>query len=625
MKAGLEIHQQLATGKLFCDCPTDLTETATGSVLRRLRATGGENHQVDRAAAFQAARELTFRYEPGPSSCLVELDEEPPHPLNDEALDVALSIALLLEARPLDEVIVMRKIVVDGSNTAGFQRTALVAVDGHLDVGPKRYSIASICLEEDAARKVGEIDHEVRYRLDRLGIPLIEIATGPEITSGAEAREVAAEIGALLRATGRVRRGIGTIREDLNVSIPGGARVELKGIQELRLLPRHAEHEVARQRLLLGVRDGLLARGAQVPSGRISDVTELIPSAGTGALPELVRHGGTVRALSLPGFDGGLRSPAGESERLGRELADYARAAGVRGLFHSDEVPLGPLDAAFADRLRGALGLAPSDAFVLIGARDAATAERALALVRERAAMALEGIPNETRDPLPDGRSRYSRPLPGRDRMYPETDVPPVPIAPSRLERLRASLPERPEIARARVARQHGLPDPIVRQLQQAGDLETFEALAARAHLPAGVARLLTQDLPAAVDIAGEAPVDLALETLDGVLASVEDGRIAKEGIPPVLVQLLRGAPDVPAAIAGAGLAPMSGREDLDALAETIVARNDSVVRSRGVEAFSPLMGDLMREVRGRRDGKEVASALRRALERRLAGPGSAP
>ncbi len=623
MKAGLEIHQQLATGKLFCDCPTDLTDTVSGSVVRRLRATGGENHLVDRAAAFQAARELAFRYEAGPSSCLVELDEEPPHPLNAEALDLALIVALLLDARPLDEVVVMRKIVVDGSNTAGFQRTALVAVDGQLTVGGKRVSIASVCLEEDAARKVGEVDHEVRYRLDRLGIPLIEIATGPEITSGAEAREVAAEIGALLRATQRVRRGIGTIREDLNVSISGGARVELKGIQELRLLPRYAESEEARQRTLLAVRDQLVARGARVPDRRRVDVTALIPGAGGGALSDIVRRGGTVRALALPGFAGLLRSPEGETERLGRELADYARAAGVRGLFHSDEVPLGPLDAAFAARVRSELALGEADAFVLVGARDGAVAERALELVRERAAMALEGIPHETRDPLPDGRSRYSRPLPGRDRMYPETDVPPGPVRPAHLERLRAGLPERPEVARARIARQHRLPEPIVRQLQQAGDLEAFEALAARGRSATGIARLLTQDHPAAA--AGEAgTIELPLETLDAVLAAVEAGRFAKEGIPPVLAQLLQGAHDLPEAVSRAGLASAGAPADLDTLAESVVARNEAMVRERGAEAFSPLMGDLMREVRGRRDGKEVAAALRRALDRHRAPTGPA-
>jgi glutamyl-tRNA(Gln) amidotransferase subunit E len=217
VKAGLEVHQQLATGKLFCDCPTDLSEEVRGSFTRRLRAAGGEDREVDAATSFQASRGQLFRYEVSPSNCLVEMDEEPPHPLNEAALDTALTLAVFLHAQPVDEIEVMRKIVVDGSNTTGFQRTALIARDGYLEVGGRRISISSICLEEDAARKVRGTESELVYRLDRLGIPLVEIATGPEITSGEEAREVAQEIGALLRATRRVRRGIGTIREDVNV------------------------------------------------------------------------------------------------------------------------------------------------------------------------------------------------------------------------------------------------------------------------------------------------------------------------------------------------------------------------------------------------------------------------
>lgn len=184
MKVGLEVHQQLATGKLFCECPAELSEEVRGSFVRYLRSTSGENRAVDAAAAFQAARGLRYRYEIVAASCLVDMDEEPPHPLNPAALDVALTLALMLDARPVDEISVMRKIVVDGSNTAGFQRTALVAIDGHLDLRGKRYSILSICLEEDAARKIGESNGEITYRLDRLGIPLVEIATGPEVEIG---------------------------------------------------------------------------------------------------------------------------------------------------------------------------------------------------------------------------------------------------------------------------------------------------------------------------------------------------------------------------------------------------------------------------------------------------------
>ncbi|MCI4330473.1 MAG: Glu-tRNA(Gln) amidotransferase subunit GatE [Thermoplasmata archaeon] len=623
MKAGLEVHQQLATNKLFCACPSELSESVTAVVRRRLRATGGESHQIDPAAAFQAARGLTYAYEAVTTSCLVDLDEEPPHPLNEDALNVALTMALLLHARPLDEVEVMRKIVVDGSNTAGFQRTALVAVDGFVEVAGRRYSTPTICLEEDAARKVGEEQDELGYRLDRLGIPLIEIATGPEIRSGAEAREVAEELGALLRATGKVRRGIGSIREDLNVSTEGGARVEIKGVQELRLLHRYAEIEEERQKVLLGVQGTLRDRKVLPPEGLPMDVSDALRPVASGPMGEALARDGRVIALGLPGFSGLLRSPPGSGERLGRELADSARAAGLRGLFHSDEVPAQGVDASCASTLRARLGLGPEDAFVLFAERPVGSAERAVAAVRRRARQAIEGIPSETRDPLPDGRSRYSRPLPGRDRMYPETDVPPIPVTAERLDRLRASLPQRPELVRARIVRETGLGGELVRQMQRSGDLELFETLVGQGHSAGSVSRLLTQDLPAVREQVPSGSERFSGSLLDSVLTELDRGAFSKEGLPPVLLALSRGAVSVEEAIQRAGLAQMSTTELREA-ANRLVSENRAMIDERGPAAFSPLMGDLMRAVRGRRDGKEVAEALRAALSDRPAPTGGA-
>ena len=616
MKAGLEVHQQLAVGKLFCACPAELTEEVTASFSRSLRASGGENRAVDIAAAFQAARGLVYRYEAGPSSCLVEMDEEPPHPVNAAALDTALTLALLVKARPVDEIEVMRKIVVDGSNTTGFQRTALVAVDGALDVHGRRISISTICLEEDAARKIRETPGEVTYRLDRLGIPLVEVATGPEITSGAEARAVAEEIGALLRATRRVRRGIGTIREDVNVSAEGGHRIEVKGVQELRLIQSYVEGEVARQELLLRVRDQLRGRSARVSTDGPTDVTDAFRDAGPGPFSGAGRGGQVVLAIALPGFGGLLGSPPGSNERLGRELADHARSVGVRGLVHSDELPAFGVTEPIVATLRERFGLGANDAFILVTDRSRERAGAALARAADRARAALEGVPGETRDPLPDGRTRYSRPLPGRDRMYPETDIAPIPITPERIERLRRQLPELPAELEARLARTHRLPAEVVRQLVYGDLLDVFESLTAAGHSAGLVARLLTQDLPAVPPpTSGTPPFEPSIELLGAVLRAAEEGRIGKEGIPALLVALAAGAPTVADAIERAGLSGFS-TEDLAALVRRVVEANVPMVRERGDAAFSPLMGDVMREVRGRRDGREIADVLRAEIAR---------
>ena len=250
-KLGLEIHQQLDTHKLFCGCQSVITEDDDYSFERFLRPTQSELGDVDEAALAEAKKKLCFRYIASNSStCLVEADEEPPHSVNQEAIDICLTAAALLDAKPVDEIHFMRKIVIDGSNTGGFQRTALVATGGKLgDVG-----IQTISLEEDAARKLEEKEGVVIYGLDRLGIPLVEIATEPDIKSPEQAREVAERIGQILHVTGMVKRGLGAIRQDVNISVSKGARVEIKGVQSLSSISRVAENEAKRQLRLIGLK-----------------------------------------------------------------------------------------------------------------------------------------------------------------------------------------------------------------------------------------------------------------------------------------------------------------------------------------------------------------------------------
>jgi len=249
LKIGLEIHRQIDSHKLFCKCPSRLSEGFPDlTVKRNLRAVESEIGEEDKSAVFEMLKKKNGMYEIfNESSCLIELDEEPILNINEDALKAVLTIAKMLNCEINDNLIMMRKQVLDYSNTSGFQRTGLLARNGYVNIKNNAIEIATICIEEDAARKISEDSNKVVYRLDRLGIPLIEIATAPDIKTPEEAREVAAHIGMILKSTGKFKGGIGTIRQDLNVSIKNGARVEIKGVQELKHIPRIIENEIKRQ------------------------------------------------------------------------------------------------------------------------------------------------------------------------------------------------------------------------------------------------------------------------------------------------------------------------------------------------------------------------------------------
>ncbi|MFZ1970610.1 MAG: Glu-tRNA(Gln) amidotransferase subunit GatE [Candidatus Nanoarchaeia archaeon] len=250
LKCGLEIHQQLNTKKLFCDCPSLLrSEDPDFFIRRKLHAVAGESGEVDVAAKYQSSLNKNFVYQGyEDTTCLVELDESPPREINKDALKIAVQVSLLLNCKIIPITQIMRKTVIDGSNTSGFQRTVLIAGDGYVDTASGRIGIQSICLEEDSARIISEKDNEVTYRLDRLGIPLIEIATFPDISNPEAAREVALYIGNVLRSCD-VKRGIGTIRQDVNMSLRklGGTRIEIKGVQEPSLIVKTINSEIERE------------------------------------------------------------------------------------------------------------------------------------------------------------------------------------------------------------------------------------------------------------------------------------------------------------------------------------------------------------------------------------------
>lgn len=614
MMCGIEIHQQLDTKKLFCDCESRLCDEGAGAYFRKLRPTTSEMGEIDRAALAQFQRHMGYRYQccEG-TSCLVELDEEPPHNVNPDAMSIALTFSEMLEASIIDEIHFMRKIVVDGSNTSGFQRTALIATDGHVMAGDRKISILSVCLEEDAARKVETKGDEILYRLDRLGIPLIEVATGPDMRTPEEVQEVAYRIGTLLRATRRVKRGIGTIRQDLNISIPGGARIELKGVGDLKLIPDYVRNEVTRQKMLIRIKGILEDRGTKAVEFAPEDVTGIFEGCDSKVIQGALSSKGRVIAVRLPGFAGVMNGDDGKL-RLGSEMAQRARTRGVKGIFHSDELPNYGISQEFVDALRGHLGMTGEhDAFVICAAPDK-KARDALEVAVARANEALIGVPEETRDPLPDGTTKYSRPLPGAARMYPETDVPPTAITDDIMKAIRSDMPEFPEQIEARLVKEYGVNQQQARQIVRKGMDELFEALAADGM--ASVAATTVLNTFGELEHDGLDPSSIDESSLIGTFAMLKEGRFAKEALPAILREVCSGTkPEDAISKLGLGAVDLG---EAESVIDGIVAERADFVKEKGQAAVGPLMGLVMESLRGKIDGKQANDLLSKAIAKFL-------
>jgi len=621
LKVGLEMHQQLDTKhKLFCNCPTIIRhDDPHGQFYRRLRPTPSELGEIDPAAFFEFKRGRGYVYETyNDSVCLVEHDEEPPHDLNPEAIDIALEVALMLHAHPVDEIHVMRKVVIDGSNTTGFQRTAIIALGGYVDDIEGRIGIQTICLEEDAARKIKETDDKVIYRLDRLGIPLIEIATAPHIHTPEQTQRVAYKIGQILRMTGKVKRGLGTIRQDLNISIPKGAKIEIKGVQRLDLLAKIVEYEVMRQLNLLKITEELKIRNVTEEDlhSDIVDVSGIFTNTKCKIIRNALRRGGVVKAVKLPKFSGLLGFEIQPGRRFGTELSDYARAwGGVGGIFHTDELPRYGITSDEVSKLKSLLGASHLDAVVLVvGSSD--KCDEALNAVLMRARMALYGVPEETRGYNPDGTTHYSRPRPGAARMYPETDVRPIYITIERIERIKARLPEPPDVKFEKFVKVYGLSKELAKQILNSYRLDLFELFVKKYPKipPTLIAVTLEQTMKS---LAREGiPIDnISDEHLDELFKCLEKGIVAKEAIPEVLSYIAKHPETkVEDAINKLGLRSLSV-EELDAIIDKIIEENIEAIINLKERSWKLIMGKVMKLVRGKIDGRIVAERVQHKVQ----------
>jgi len=623
LKAGLEIHQQLDTReKLFCSCEPKLFKGEPEfTFVRRLRPTQSELGQVDSAALFEFHKGTKILYEANNESvCLVEMDEEPPHDLNREAVEICLIVSLMIKAKLVDEIHVMRKTVIDGSNTTGFQRTCVVALNGEIDIKGKKVAIQQVSLEEDAARKTGKDGQLIRYRIDRLGIPLIEVTTAPVIYSPEEAEETAFAIGRILRATRMVRRGLGTIRQDVNVSIRDGALIEIKGVQELELVSKVIENEVQRQLSLLEIRDELKKRRVKKEdiTENFVDITHVFKNTNCKVIAKALKQNKPVLAVRLSGFAGLLKKQLALGMRLGAELAGIARFWGRTGrIFHTDEMPAYGVTTEELNKLGRLLKKDSMDAVVFV-ADTLENATDALKAITERARVALEGVPEETRAANPDGTTKYMRPRPGAARMYPETDVPPIQVTKAYIDELSTRLPELPEQLMKRLMEDFRLNRKLAKQILNSEYLELFESLAGETKVSSTVIVVAFTETLKALRREGinvKAVTDGQFREMFRLIGS---GKTAKESIPEMLTWLAshEGA-TVKDALKSLGLGMIS-RKELEELVDDVIEKNSEFIELRGKGALGALMGMIMKKARGRVKAELVNTILKSRLDESL-------
>jgi Glu-tRNA(Gln) amidotransferase subunit E-like FAD-binding protein len=478
LMCGLEIHQQLATKhKLFCNCSAAMQDKEPVMEFRReLRPVAGELGDIDKAAAYETFKGKTFRYKVYlHESCEVELDEEPPHAINFEAMQIALQIALMLNCEIPEEIQIMRKTVLDGSNTSGFQRTAIVGLNGRIETGFGKVGITNVCLEEDACQILDRGKRHVTYGLNRLGIPLIEIGTTPNIPNPEEAKLVAEKIGMILRSTGKAKRGIGTIRQDLNVSIKNGARVEIKGVQALKMIPKLVEKEVKRQ----------------------------------------------------------------------------------------------------------------------------------LDMIKKR-----KKVTRDVRKAMPDGSTKFLRPLPGAARMYPETDSPPVEVLDKGLDELRKNLPELIS-DKVGVLEEMGLaPDLAENIAKDPNRLELFQELSKLNNIkPTFLASTLVSYTKVLLkEYKGSDPGMVTTEHMKAIFKALDSGRIDKKKVMPLLANIAKGGQ------LKIGKSNGFGEDDVRKIIKHVIGKNPQALKTPRPE--KALMGLVMKEVRGRAPGQLVMKVLAQEIKK---------
>ncbi|MBC8252234.1 MAG: Glu-tRNA(Gln) amidotransferase subunit GatE [Candidatus Nitrosopelagicus sp.] len=621
LKVGLEIHQQLDTKKkLFCDCIPTEEEEFTRRFSRRLRAAKSELGKIDPAALFERTKSKTIIYYANPnSSCLVEEDEEPPHALDSNAKNIALLIGSALESKIFSEIHVMRKTVIDGSNTTGFQRTMLVAQGGHIEVDGKKVGVQSICLEEDAGKLIKDEGNHRFFSLDRLGVPLIEIALDPVEGDPKFVKDIALTLGRLLRVTKRVMRGIGTIRQDVNISIEGGGVIEVKGVQQLDQLEKIIEFEAKRQHGLKLISEKINQTGFTEISRKedVFDITEVMQKCNSKIIKKSIEKQEKIFGLRIKKLKGMFGLEPYSDIRLGKEIGQLVRFFGIGGIFHSDELPNYGIEDSDIKRVTEKLDIQNDDAFLVI-AGEINSVNFAIDSIINRISLAKNGPPAETRAATQNGDTVFLRPRPGASRMYPETDIPTVKVTDKELTEIRSNIPKSWEESIKELEEKYNINNQLAEQIFDSEYFGIFEQICLKKqNSPNFVVSILCSTITN-LERKGLDSGLLNNEQIMKTFELLEQENINKESIEIIFEQIMsKKADNVLQALENASITQLT-EDELDKVLDKIIQNNTDKIQQEQMHALSGLMGLAMKEARGKASGKMINQKLKERIEKIL-------
>ena len=622
---GLEIHQQLdSSTKLFCRCPNLLQGTRKPDfILKRfMRPVLGEMGTYDEAMLTEYEKEMDVTYECyNDVICTYELDETPPFKCNNEAKTIAIEIGLLLNSNIIEEMHVCRKNYLDGSVPCGFQRTMILAKDGYVKLeNGKKIGIDILCLEEDAARKIKTENKTNYFRLDRLGIPLVEVTTKPDINDPNECRETAERLGLLLW-TSKVKKVLGSIRQDINVSIREGTRVEIKGVQKLDWIPLLINHEISRQSKLVEIKDELEKSGLKKDSAiqKPKDLTKALSNTKSNFISKGIKSGKKLYGINFSGFKGIFGKELMEDYRFGTEVSSKVKSiSGLKGIIHSDEdLKSYKFSVEDIDIINNQLNSDENDCFVLVlGTQN--EVDKAIKVIVKRVKYSFEGVPPETRRALENGNTEFLRELHGGARLYPDTDSQAIINSEAEINNISKKLPKYPWDVIKDYSSKYDIEERLIKELIFTGNLDLFNDLLNI--YPENPTLIITTLLETIIALRRDGKKVENISEIDykDIFTLLKNNEIGKEAIEEFLISKSDNPNLSIKDIKKELKIEKISEKDLKKIITKVVDENIAILKEKEMRAMGPLMGVVMKEVRGKIDGEVVSSELKTILQEKL-------